>query len=139
MARDVFTVTIGSVAPSVGRAQEPNTAISTLAAAITAAQALAASTTAVAADVATLVADGASPTQAHVDTLNTDWGTFLTAYTAYEAAVNALSTTVAASSVSADVTLLFNAATVINKNNLRQAVNAVMARALNSASLLSGA
>lgn len=30
---------------------------------------------AVAADVAVLVADGATPTQAHVTTLNTDWGT----------------------------------------------------------------
>lgn len=36
--------------------------------------------TTVAANIATLVADGASPTQAHVTTLNTNWGTFLTAY-----------------------------------------------------------
>jgi len=32
---------------------------------------------AVAADIATLVADGASPTQAHVTTLNTDWAAFI--------------------------------------------------------------
>lgn len=44
------------------------------------------STATVAADIATLVADGATPTQAHVNTLNTDWGTFLTAETAYRAA-----------------------------------------------------
>ncbi len=31
----------------------------------------------VAADIATLVADGASPTQAHVTTLNTDWAAFI--------------------------------------------------------------
>lgn len=34
-------------------------------------------TTTVAADVATLVADGATPTQAHVTTLNTDWAALL--------------------------------------------------------------
>lgn len=37
----------------------------------------------VAANVATLVADGASPTQAHVTTLNTNFGTFQTAFTAF--------------------------------------------------------
>jgi len=37
------------------------------------------STATVAADVATLVADGVTPTQGHVNTLNTDWGTYLTA------------------------------------------------------------
>lgn len=37
---------------------------------------------AVATDVATLVADGATPTQAHVTTLNTDWGTLNTAIAA---------------------------------------------------------
>lgn len=38
-------------------------------------------TTAVAADVATLVADGATPTQAHVTTLAADWATLLGGYT----------------------------------------------------------
>lgn len=38
--------------------------------------------TAVAAAVATLVADGATPTQAHVTALNTAWGTLLTNSTA---------------------------------------------------------
>lgn len=59
--------------------------------------------TAVAAAIATLVADGASPTQAHVTTLNnawttyntnlsslnTDWGTYKTNLTAAVAAANA--------------------------------------------------
>lgn len=45
------------------------------------------STATVAADVATLVADGASPTQGHVNTLNTDWGTYLTAENAKRAGV----------------------------------------------------
>lgn len=34
--------------------------------------------TTVAADIATLVADGASPTQGHVNTLNSDWATLKT-------------------------------------------------------------
>ena len=38
--------------------------------------------TTVAANIATLVTDGASPTQAHVNTLNTNWGTYLTAINA---------------------------------------------------------
>jgi hypothetical protein len=33
----------------------------------------------VAANIATLVAEGATPTQGNVNTLNTNWGTFLTA------------------------------------------------------------
>lgn len=70
-------------------------------------------TTTVAADVATLVADGASPTQAHVTTLNTDWGTFLTAFNTYKAGVGALT---------ADVTLMFNPSTVTNMNQLRAAL-----------------
>lgn len=41
------------------------------------ASAAAIDTTTVAANVATLVADGASPTQGHVNTLNTNWGTLL--------------------------------------------------------------
>lgn len=46
-------------------------------------------TATVAADIAVLVADGASPTQGHVNTLNTDWGTFLTSQTAFLAALAA--------------------------------------------------
>lgn len=67
-------------------------------------------TTTVAANVATLVADGASPTQGHVTTLNTNWGTFLTAYTAYVGGVAALT---------ADVTLMFNPSTVTTMNQIR--------------------
>lgn len=49
--------------------------------------AAAVSTTAVAADIATLVADGASPTQAHVTALNGHWTTLLAAITAQQATV----------------------------------------------------
>lgn len=49
---------------------DPSTAANTAA--------IAMATTTVAANIATLVADGASPTQGHVNTLNTNWGTLLT-------------------------------------------------------------
>lgn len=71
------------------------------------------STTAVATDVATLVADGASPTQAHVTTLNTDWGTLL-------AAINA------SNAVSGNVSIQYDASVVTTKNQLREAVRALM-------------
>lgn len=73
-----------------------------------------AATTSVAADVATLVADGASPTQAHVNTLNTDWGTFSTAYTALNAAING------------DVTVIWNGAVITSRNQLRAALQAAL-------------
>ncbi len=57
----------------------------------------------VTADVATLVADGASPTQAHVTTLNTD-------YTALAGAING------------DVTIIWNGAVVTKRNQLRAAL-----------------
>lgn len=84
-----FNVTDGSVA-------DPNSA--------------APSTTTVAADVATLVADGATPTQAHVTTLNTDWATFLTAYNSYKAGVAALTS---------HVTLLYDPSQVNTMNKVR--------------------
>lgn len=71
------------------------------------------STATVAADIATLVADGASPTQGHVNTLNTDWGTFLTAETTFRGGVSALTT---------NFTLLYDAATVTNMNQVRAAL-----------------
>lgn len=81
MANRVITVTLNQSIPggysiSTGTLADPNGTPP--------------STATVAADVATLVADGASPTQAHVTTLNTDWGTFLTAETTYRGGVSAL-------------------------------------------------
>jgi stress response protein SCP2 len=70
-----------------------NTDLTTLAGQVTTAQG--ADLTAVTNAVATLVADGASPTQAHVTALNS-------AYTTLKAAVNAIST----ATVAADVTAL---------------------------------
>ena len=96
------------------------------------------STTTVAADVATLVADGASPTQAHVTALNTAWGTFLTAQTAYNTAVGTANTdaataaTAAASAVSAlgsaDVIILYNTSTVTKGNTFRAALRDIERR-----------
>lgn len=70
--------------------------------------------TTVAADVATLVADGATPTQAHVNTLNTDW--------------TALSASIAAGQLggNSDVVLSFDAATVTTRTKLRRAVQALL-------------
>lgn len=62
---------------------------------------------AVTADVATLVGDGASPTQAHVNTLNTD-------YTALAGAING------------DVTVIWNGAVVTSRNQLRAALLAAL-------------
>lgn len=77
------------------------TAVSSVDTHIDAAVTASPSSTAVAADVATLVADGIAPTQAHVNTLNSDWGTFLTALNAYKADV--LSTQTASDTAVTDV------------------------------------
>lgn len=87
-----------------------------------AALAAAPSSTTVAANIATLVADGASPTQAHVNTLNTNWGTFLTALTAYNAAVAAAN----ASLGTADVTIIVNKTNVTNTNQFLAIVRKVL-------------
>jgi hypothetical protein len=127
MARDTVTATVPSTGfVSTGRAVEPNTAIA-------AAVALVPNPIAFEAALATLVADGASPTQAHVTAVNSAYTTLKTAQTAYAAAVAALT-----SGVSADVTLLWNVANVVTKNALRKAVAAIMMQATNNASSLSG-
>lgn len=69
-------------------------------------------TTTVAANVATLVADGATPTQAHVTTLNTNW----TALLAGTGAVPA----------NADVVLSFDTTAVGTRTVLRKAVDAML-------------
>lgn len=64
------------------------------------------------ADVATLVADGASPTQGHVNTLNTDW-------TALKAGLPGVPTT-------ADVVISFDASAVGTRSVLRKAVQRLL-------------
>jgi hypothetical protein len=72
-------------------------------------------TTTVDADVATLVADAALPTQAHVNTLNTDWGTYKTALAAY-----------VGTSLSGAVSVSFDKATITTRRQLTAALNAVL-------------
>lgn len=126
MARLILTSTVGSgVAASYGNAAEPNGAIA-------AAVALQPDPTAFAATLATLVADGAVPTQAHVTAVNNAYTTLAAAQTAYVAAVNGLGAT-----VSADVVLLINGATVLTKNKFREMVRGLSQLVFGS-SLLSG-
>jgi len=67
--------------------------------------------TAVAADIATLVADGATPTQAHVTTLNTDWGTL-------KALIDTAVTDAAKLSGGAPDALIYLLSTNLTKNKL---------------------
>lgn len=73
--------------------------------------------TAVAADIATLVADGATPTQAHVTTLNTDWGTLKTQIDAKQA------------EVSANLVVQFDAATFTSYDKLEEAFRKIVRQA----------
>lgn len=77
------------------------------------------STVAVAADVATLVADGATPTQAHVTTLNTDWGTLNTALAAMVPETG-------------DVYVSFDATKITTRRQLREALEQVLIQATGS-------
>lgn len=72
-------------------------------------------TTTVAADIATLVADGATPTQAHVTTLNGDWTALL-----------ALITT-AKGGVSGDMCVTVDTSKVTTVSQLRALFNSILA------------
>lgn len=78
-------------------------------------------TTNVAAAVAVLVADGALPTQAHVNTLNTAWGLLATAIAA--AKVSTAAAVVA--SAPANVVLDIDTAVVTTQNGVRAAVRSI--------------
>lgn len=86
------------------------------------ADALALTYTAFAAALAVLVADGASPTQAHVTTANSAWTTLKTAIDLVVADVAAIS---AGPAISADVVLAVNGATVLTKNKLDEIMRAM--------------
>lgn len=73
-------------------------------------------TATLAADIAAAVALGASPTQASVTAINSAWGTFLTAYNAYTAAVGTVVGT-------PDATLLVDTATITGINQLKSVLN----------------
>lgn len=94
--------------------------------------ALALTYAAFAAALAVLVADGASPTQAHVTTANSAWTTLKTAIDLVVADVAAIS---AGPAQSGDVGLYVNGATVITKNKLDEILRA-MRWAIEGSSLL---
>ena len=77
--------------------------------------ATAASTTAVAAAIGVLVADGAIPTQAHVNTLNSAWTTLLAGVTAVNGSI-----------ASADATLVINQANVTTSNQMNTIFRAIL-------------
>lgn len=79
-------------------------------------------TTNVAAAVAVLVADAASPTQAHVNTLNTTWGLLATAIATAKTSTAAAKVAVA----SKDVILDIDTSVVTTQNGVRAAMRELM-------------
>jgi hypothetical protein len=141
MALRSYSATIKSDgSPSLGKTPDASAAVVTAVTDAATAVAAAPSTAAVAAALAVLVADGASPTQAHVNTLNTAWGTLLTAIGTLNTAVLLVQTDVAAASgdVGADVAVSFNPDNVLTKNNFRGALRAII-NAVEGSNHLTGA
>lgn len=108
MASMTLTALVGTtLTPSVGKTAEALAQTATVKADVAAIV-----YTTVAANIATLVADGASPTQGHVNTLDTNW-----------AALKALIDTAVADAAAlpgtgGDVVLQVNAGNVVTKNKL---------------------
>lgn len=128
MVTTILTGTVGTgLMATIGQGA-PSSASLTLAKA----DAAAIDYTAFAAALAVLVADGASPTQAHVTTANSAWTTL-------KALIDTTVTDVAAVSagptISADVVLAVNGATVLTKNKLDEILRA-MRWSLEGSSLL---
>lgn len=116
MAKMTLTATVGSaLTAGVGKTGELLAVAATVKADVAALD-----YTTVAANIATLVADGASPTQGHVNTLNTNWGTF-------KALVDTAVTDAATiPGTAGDVVLQINGATVLTKNKLREILNSFL-------------
>lgn len=76
--------------------------------------------------VAVLVADGALPTQGHVDTLNTAWGLLKTAIDALSTAAVSADLTAVAADEAGDVVIDWNATNVTTKNGLRAAIKSAL-------------
>lgn len=78
-------------------------------------------TTTVAANIATLVADGASPTQGHVNTLNTNWGVLLGLINTAKTDIAAAKTSVDAAGLGSDAAFSYNdtnVTTITQKRNI---------------------
>lgn len=108
-----FNTTAGAKTPALTSATTADTDTGTASGTLT---------TDVAAAVAVLVADGASPTQAHVNTLNTAWGLLATAIAA--AKVSTAAAVVAAAP--ANVVLDIDASVVTTQNGVRAAMREIM-------------
>ena len=126
MATAEFSGTVGTVTASAGSANLIGSILTKgQAVGITATHAAAVNT-----DVATLVADGATPTQAHVNTLNTDW-------TAMKADMAALQTAITA--LTADISLYIGSiANVADMNKLRSTLKAIVTTIQGSGLLAAG-
>jgi len=139
MARPTYIATILPVAPYATSAPDVTVAVSEYAASVDVVVGLVddldaakPDQTGVEAAVATLEADAASPTEAHVDALRGQWDTFVTAAnglnTLIDAAIlaaDALDVAPVDASVASDVTLLFNADTVVTRYQLTVALRAI--------------
>lgn len=147
MALRGYKATIGAVAPDLGTTADPSGLGDTTAAVADVATLVSGKpdVTAVDTAVGVLVADGASPTQAHVNDLNTAWGTLKTAITTNNTNIDTTSTdmTVLAASVvllqaaiGGDVTVLLNPATVTTKRQLVQAIRDYLLPSIVSSGLL---
>lgn len=107
-----FSTSAGAKTPSLTAATAADTATGTASGALT---------TDVAAAVAVLVADGASPTQAHVNTLNTAWGLLETAIAAAKVSTAAA----VVSAAPANVVLDIDTAVVTTQNGVRAALRSI--------------
>lgn len=118
MVTTILTGTVGTgLMATIGQGAASSATLATAQA-----DALALTYTAFAAALAVLVADGASPTQAHVTTANSAWTTLKTAIDLVVADVAAIS---AGPAISADVVLAVNGATVLTKNKLDEIMRAM--------------
>lgn len=131
MAVSAYTAKIGQlyaegVSATLGNAADPVAALAAVTTAVAAAKG--ADKTAFESALATLVADGASPTQAHVTAANS-------AYTTLAADIAAINTTAATATLNADVTLMFDPAKVVTNTTLAHVMRQLLRLVSGSATL----
>lgn len=104
------------------------TAVTDVGTAVTDAATMVAAQTPAAAAMAVLVADGASPTQAHVNTMNTAYGTLATAVAAMNTDVGTLNTDITAANVAfgGNVQIIFDSAVITTITQLKRAFDAAL-------------
>ena len=132
LTRSISTksTTIGNENFQDGTDNDPVNASTTVAdkATLTTADTLALTTdkTTVDGNIATLVADGASPTQAHVTTLNTNWTTMKTDMVALHNAIVALQADIAGVPARTDLVVSVDLAKITSISSLRAAFNVLL-------------